>query len=280
MSEFFGRPHYESAAAAVRQRARGKPVIGLVLGSGLSSLADQVEGADVIPYDEIPHWPVTTVAGHAGQVVVGSLAGKQVMILQGRTHFYEGYPMSQVTLAVRVMTLLGVRTLIVTNAAGGINSSFAPGDLMLIRDHLNLPGLAGQNPLRGANDEQFGPRFPDMTQAYDADLRRLALEVAEGLGFRLQQGVYAFVSGPSYETPAELRLLRTLGADAVGMSTVPEVVVARHANMRVLGISSITNMALPDPADGVQLLHSDVLEIGRQIVPRLQQLVYGVISRL
>lgn len=280
MPEFFSRSHYESAAAAVRQRSRSKPTIGLVLGSGLSSLADQVEGADIIPYDEIPHWPASTVAGHVGQVVLGKLAGKTVMILQGRTHFYEGYPISQVTLAIRVMFLLGVRTLIVTNAAGGINRSFAPGDLMLIEDHLNLPGLAGQNPLRGANDEQFGPRFPDMTQAYDADLRRLALEVAAGLGFELRQGVYAFVAGPSYETPAELRLLQTLGADAVGMSTVPEVVTARHANMRVLGISSITNLAVPDPPAGAQLLHSDVLEIGRQIVPRLQQLVYGVISRL
>lgn len=280
MPEFFSRPHYESAAAAVRQYSSLQPAIGLVLGSGLSSLADQAEAADIIPYDEIPHWPASTVAGHAGQVVLGKLAGQTVMILQGRTHFYEGYPMSQVTLAVRVMHLLGVRTLIVTNAAGGINSSFAPGDLMLIQDHLNLPGLAGQNPLRGVNDEQFGPRFPDMTQAYDPDLRRVALEVAAELGISLRQGVYAFVAGPSYETPAELRLLRALGADAVGMSTVPEVVVARHAGMRVLGISSITNMARPDPPAGTQLLHAEVLEIGRQIVPRLQSLVYGVISRL
>ncbi len=280
MPEFFSRPHYESAAAAVRQYSSLQPTIGLVLGSGLSSLADQAEAADIIPYDEIPHWPASTVAGHAGQVVLGKLAGQTVMILQGRTHFYEGYPMSQVTLAVRVMYLLGIRTLIVTNAAGGINSSFAPGDLMLIQDHLNLPGLAGQNPLRGVNDEQFGPRFPDMTQAYDPDLRRVAQEVAAELGISLRQGVYAFVAGPSYETPAELRLLRALGADAVGMSTVPEVVVARHAGMRVLGISSITNMARPDPPAGTQLLHAEVLEIGRQIVPRLQSLVYGVISRL
>lgn len=278
MPEIFGRAQYEAAATAVRHASRHKPTVGLILGSGLSSLAEEVSNADIIPYDEIPHWPVSTVPGHVGQVVLGRLADQSVMVLQGRTHFYEGYPISQVTLAMRVMKLLGVRTLIVTNAAGGINASFTPGDLMLIKDHLNLPGLAGQNPLRGPNDELFGPRFPDMTEAYDLELRQLAHQIAVAMNLTLREGVYAFVGGPSYETPAELRFLRAVGADAVGMSTVPEVVVARHAGMRVLGISTITNMAVPDPTPGTTLQHDDVLQVGLQIVPRLRQLVMGVLN--
>jgi purine-nucleoside phosphorylase len=200
--------------------------------------------------------------------------------MQGRVHFYEGYSPNHITLPVRVMQILGIKTLILTNAAGGINETFTPGDLMLLRDHLNLPGMAGHNPLRGPNDDSFGPRFPDMVTPYDPGLRSLAHEVAGEEGFSLQEGVYAYVSGPNYESPAELRYLQIMGADAVGMSTVPSVLVARHAGMRVLGISTITNMALPDPPPGTVLSHEEVLETGKIVVPRLTALLHGIINRL
>jgi purine-nucleoside phosphorylase len=271
----------EAAVAAVRHHIGAqRPLIGLVLGSGLSSLADTIQDASIMPYDQIPHWPVSTVAGHGGRLVAGALEGQAVLALQGRAHFYEGYSMSQITFPVRVMHALGVKTLVVTNAAGGINPNFTPGDLMLIKDHLNLLGIAGHNPLRGANDESIGPRFPDMTQAYDTHLRHLAHEVALAAGFSLQEGVYAYVAGPSFETPAELRYLRIIGADAVGMSTVPSVVVARHAGMRVLGISTITNKADPDPAPGTTLTHNEVLDIGQRVIPQLTQLLRGILRRL
>ncbi|MCI0399179.1 MAG: purine-nucleoside phosphorylase [Chloroflexi bacterium] len=280
MPDFFTRVQIEGAAAIVRNRSRYQPTIGLVLGSGLNSLADSVENPDIIPYEQIPHWPISTVPGHAGRLILGQLEDKTVMVLQGRAHFYEGYPMSQVTLPVRVMQLLGIQTLILTNAAGGMNENFRPGDLMLIKDHLNLLGLAGENPLRGPNDDMAGPRFPGMTEAYDPELRQLAHESAAGEGFTLQEGIYAFVAGPSYETPAELRFLRLIGADAVGMSTVPSVVVARHAGMRVLGISTITNLALPDPPPGTQISHEEVLETGKMVIPHLTALIRGVLRRL
>jgi purine-nucleoside phosphorylase len=280
MSEFFARVQYEGAAAIIRNRSRYQPTVGLVLGSGLSSLADEITHADIIPYNQIPHWPISTVAGHEGRLILGRLEGKVVMVLQGRSHYYEGYTLSQITLPVRVMQILGIQNLIVTNAAGGLNESFVPGDLMLLNDHLNLPGLGGQNPLRGPNDETTGPRFPDMTQPYDAGMRQLAHETAAENSYELREGVYAYVAGPSYETPAELRYLRLIGADAVGMSTVPEVVVARHAGMRVLGISTITNLAMPDPPPGYTLSHAEVLETGRQVIPRLVQLIHGVVRRL
>jgi purine-nucleoside phosphorylase len=280
MADFVTRLQCEEAAAAIRQRSRYRPTVGLILGSGLSSLADAVSPADVVEVEEIPHWPQSTVAGHAGRLVLGQLEGKEILVVQGRVHFYEGYPIDRVTLPARLMSLMGVETLIVTNAAGGMNESFAPGDLMLIQDHLNLPGMAGHNPLRGPNDDIAGPRFPDMTTPYDPQLRRLANETADELGFSLQEGVYAFVAGPSYETPAELRFLRFAGADAVGMSTVPEVVVARHAGIRVLGISTITNLALPDPPPGQVLSHDEVLEAGRRVIPRLTALIRGVLRRL
>jgi purine-nucleoside phosphorylase len=280
MAEFVSRRQCEEAVAVVRQRSAYKPTVGLILGSGLSSLADAVTDADVIAADDIPHWPQSTVAGHAGRLVLGQLEGREILVVQGRVHFYEGYAIDRLTLPARLMALLGVETLIVTNAAGGINESFSAGDLMLIRDHLNLPGMAGHNPLRGPNDDLAGPRFPDMTAPYDPELRRLAHETAVELGFSLQEGVYAFVAGPSYETPAELRFLRRGGADAVGMSTVPEVIVARHAGMRVLGISTITNLALPDPPPGQVLSHDEVLEAGRLVIPRLSALIRGVLRRL
>ncbi len=280
MNKFISAEQVNAAAEAVRQQTKHQPTIGLVLGSGLSGLANEVEEADIIPYDQIPNWPVSTVPGHSGRLVIGKLSGQTVLVQQGRAHYYEGYSMAQITLAVRVMRALGIETVIVTNAAGGINRNFTPGDLMLISDHLNMVGMAGENPLRGPNDESAGPRFPDMTRPYDPGLRQLASQVAEDAGVALQQGVYAYVAGPSFETPAELRFLHGIGADAVGMSTVPTVIVARHAGIRVLGISTITNKAILDPdSDGV-VSHEEVLETGALIIPQLTALIRGVLARL
>lgn len=270
----------ETAVATIRQHTRYQPTVGLVLGSGLSELANSIEEPDVIAYDQIPGWPQSTVVGHSGRLVIGQLEGKTVLVQQGRAHYYEGYGMEQITLPVRVMRALGIQTLIVTNAAGGINPTFSPGDLMLIADHINFLGLAGLNPLRGPNDESIGPRFPDMIGTYTPSLRQLAHQVAAANNFALQEGTYAYVAGPSFETPAELRFLRTVGADAVGMSTVPTVVVARHAGLKILGISSITNMAVPDPKPGTVLDHEEVLETGKQIIPRLTVLLKGILQQL
>jgi purine-nucleoside phosphorylase len=278
MAEFFTRIQMEGAAAIIRNRSRYQPTVGLVLGSGLSELANEVKFPDIIPTEQIPHWPVSTVAGHSGRLILGRLEEKVVMVVQGRAHFYEGYSMDQITLPVRVMHILGIQTLIVTNAAGGLNESFTPGDVMLIKDHINLPGMAGNNPLRGPNDSSVGPRFPDMTEAYNKPLQELARNTAVEAGFKLQEGTYAFVAGPSYETPAELRFLRMMGADAVGMSTVPSVLVARHAGMRVLGLSTITNMAIPDKVKNVN--HDEVLQVGKTAVPRLKSLLQGIIRQL
>lgn len=270
----------EIAAQAIRHQTIYRPTVGLVLGSGLSELANSIQDPDIIPYDRIPGWPQSTVVGHSGRLVIGTLEGKTVLVQQGRAHYYEGYDMDQITLPVRVMHALGIEVLIVTNAAGGINADFNPGDLMLITDHINFLGLAGQNPLRGPNDEAIGPRFPDMIGTYDLKLRKLAHETAVANNFTLQEGTYAYVAGPSFETPAELRFLRTVGADAVGMSTVPTVVVARHAGMRLLGISSITNKAVPDPEPGTVLDHEEVLETGKQIIPKLTALLRGILQQL
>jgi purine-nucleoside phosphorylase len=280
MSELIPQTYIEEAATAVRQLTRYQPTIGLVLGSGLSGLADEIEAPDVIPFEAIPHWPVSTVQGHSGRLVIGQLEGKTVLVQQGRAHFYEGYSPAQITLPVRVMRALGIQTIILTNAAGGINRNFSAGDLMLIKDHINFVGLAGNNPLRGPNDETVGPRFPDVTNAYTPALRELAQETAVSLNLTLHEGVYAYVAGPSFETPAELRFLHMVGADAVGMSTVPTVIVAAHAGMRVLGISSITNKAILDPATGAEVSHEEVLEIGKIIVPRLTQLIHGILPKL
>lgn len=278
MAEFFTRVQMEGAAAIIRNRSRYQPTVGIVLGSGLSAVANEVQFPDIIPTDQIPHWPVSTVSGHSGRLILGRLEGKVVMVVQGRAHFYEGYSMDQITLPIRVMHILGIQTLIVTNAAGGLNEAFAPGDIMLIKDHINLPGMAGNNPLRGPNDPSVGPRFPDMTEAYNRDLQQLAQDTAVSENFSLQEGVYAYVAGPTYETPAELRFLRQMGADAVGMSTVPSVLVARHAGMRVLGLSTITNMAIPDKVKNVT--HDEVLEVGRTAIPRLKALLQGVVRQL
>lgn len=278
--EFFGRAEFEAAAEVVRERTRHRPRIGIVLGSGLGALADAVEDADVIPYREIPNWPISTVVGHVGQLHIGHLESVPVMVMRGRSHFYEGYPMSQITLPIRVMQLMGVEVVFLTNAAGGLNKAFVPGDLMLIIDHLNLIGMTGANPLRGPNDETLGERFPDMSCVYDPKLRRLALEAAGEAGIEPRQGIYVCLSGPSYETPADIRFLRAIGADAVGMSTVPEATVSRHGGLRVLGISGITNAAIDEIAGEHETSHTEVLEIGAIIAPKLEAVLRGVLRKV
>ena len=277
---FFTRKQIEEAVAVVRAHTLRRPRVGLVLGSGLGALAEAVERADVIPYSDIPYFPPATVEGHAGRLVIGALEGQSVIVMQGRSHYYEGCSMQQVTLPVRVMQLLGVEILIVTNAAGGLSPEFRPGDLMLIADHINLIGMAGLSPLRGPNDPTLGPRFPDMSQAYDAGLRELALRVAAERNIKLHQGVYICLAGPSFETPADLRFLRKIGADAVGMSTVPEVTVARHGGIKVLGVSGISNVAAIEPGSAPPTTHEEVLQAGPVIVPKLMTLIRGVLKAL
>jgi purine-nucleoside phosphorylase len=252
--------------------------VGLILGSGLNALAASVENAQIIPFRELPHWPLSTVTGHSGQLVVGEWEGRPVFVMQGRVHYYEGYSMSQVTLPVRVMQALKIEILVVTNAAGGINPDFVPGDVMLITDHLNLVGMAGLNPLIGPNLDEIGPRFPDMSQAYDRSLADLARDAAKQAGIPLRAGVYAGLSGPSFETPADLRFLRGAGADAVGMSTVPEVTVARHGGQRVLGFSGISNKANLDGS--TVTTHEEVMEAGRVITPKMEKIIRGVLRSL
>ncbi len=268
----------EAAAAYIKRQTQHQPKIGLILGSGLSPLADEVENADFIPYETIPNFPVSGVAGHAGRLVIGQLAGKSVLVMQGRTHFYEGYSPQQITLPVRVMHLLGIETLFVTNAAGGVNPNFQAGDLMLITDHINMIGFGGNNPLRGPNLAQIGPRFPSMTHAYNQDLLALARQVSEAQDISLQEGVYICLAGPSFETPAEIRFLHTIGVDAVGMSTVPEVIVANHSGIQVLGISSITNVAIHDTSSEAETTHEEVLETGQIVVPKLIALLKGILQ--
>ena len=276
----FSAADYAQTADYIRQHTRHQPEIALILGSGLGSLADSVEDADTIPYEVLPNWPLSTVIGHSGRLVIGRLEGRPILVMQGRAHFYEGYSMAAVTFPIRVMHQLGIRTLLVTNAAGGIDPTYAAGDLMLIQDHLNLPGMAGNNPLRGPNNESFGPRFPGMTNAYNRALRRLARAVAQEEAIPLHEGVYCYLAGPSFESPAEIRMLHIWGAQAVGMSTAPEVVVAVHAGMRVLGVSGISNSCISDPASEENPNHEEVLEAGQAIVPRLIGLLRGVLRRL
>ena len=271
------RADYQKSAQFIAQRTRHKPTIGLVLGSGLSGLADEIAQADVIPYGEIPNFPISTVQGHSGALVMGNLSGKVVMAMRGRAHFYEGYTMQQITLPIRVMREMGVEMLIVTNAAGGVNPNFRAGDLMLITDHINLVGMGGNSPLRGANDESLGPRFPNMTHAYDPALRDAARSVARELNLQLQEGVYIMLAGPSFESPADVRFIRAIGADAVGMSTVPEVIVARHGGMRVFGVCLISN-SLAHGHDKVS--HEEVLAAGKAAVPQMAGLVKGLLAQL
>jgi purine-nucleoside phosphorylase len=276
----FTLTHYDEAAAYIRSRTRHTPTIGLVLGSGLGPLAEQIEAADKIPYGDIPHFPVSTVHGHAGRLVIGQLAGATVCAMQGRFHFYEGYSLSQVTLPVRVMKRLGINTLILTNAAGGVNPNFAVGDIMIMDDHINLVGMTGHNPLMGPNLEEFGTRFPPLNRAYTRRLRQLTDAVAAEQGMTLQHGVYTWLSGPNFETPAEIRMLRTLGTDAVGMSTVPEAIVAHHAGMEVLALSTITNICIDVLDADNEPTHEEVTTAGKIIVPRLTQLLMGVLGKL
>ena len=268
----------DQVSDAVRTRVNVKPRIGIILGSGLNDLAASVTSAVPIPYGELPHWPVSTVEGHIGRLVIGELEGQPVFVMQGRIHFYEGYSMGQVTLPVRVMQRLGIEIMIVTNAAGGVNPDFVPGDVMLITDNLNLMGMSGLNPLMGPNLDEFGPRFPDMSQSYDKELGAIARKVANKQGIILREGIYCGLSGPSFESPADLRFLRLAGTDAVGMSTVPEVIVARHGGLRVLGLSGISNKA---NLDGSTITtHQEVIEAGKIITPKMETIIRGVLKAI
>jgi purine-nucleoside phosphorylase len=257
------------------ERVTSLPELGIILGSGLGAFADLVKDEVVIPYKEIPHFPTSTVEGHAGQLVFGKVEGRPIVVMQGRFHYYEGYTMQEVTFPIRVMQVLGVTGLVVTNAAGGINPAFRSGDLILIKDHLNL---MGENPLRGANLSSLGPRFPDLSEGYDLEWRQKALALAREYGIRPQEGVYAAMSGPNYETPAEIRYLGSVGADMVGMSTVPEVIVANHGGMQVLGISCVTNMAAG--ILGQKLSHAEVMETSARIEKQFVQFVQALVRVL
>jgi purine-nucleoside phosphorylase len=268
----------DEAADAVRKRTAYKPGVALILGSGLNGLAESVQEPDIIPFGDLPYMPVSTVHGHAGQLVIGELEGQIVFVMQGRVHFYEGYPMTQVTLPVRIMQRLGIEMLVVTNAAGGVNPDFVPGDVMLITDNLNLIGMTGNNPLFGPNIDEIGPRFPDMSRAYDRELMSKARKAAAEENIQLREGVYCALSGPSFEGPADLRFLRMAGADAVGMSTVHEVIVARHGNMRVLGLSGISNKANLDGS--TVTTHEEVIEAGKVITPKMEKIIRHVLRSL
>lgn len=278
MTKFVTLEQIDQASDSIRGRTSYKPRVGIILGSGLNELAASVQKADTIPYADLPNWPVSTVHGHAGRLVIGDLEGQSVLVMQGRVHFYEGYSMSQVTLPVRVMIRLGLEIMIVTNAAGGVNPDFVPGDVMLITDNLNLMGMSGANPLMGPNIDELGPRFPDMSQAYDHSLMTSARASASENKILLREGVYCGLSGPSFESPADLRYLRLAGADAVGMSTVPEVIVARHGGLRVLGFSGISNKANLDGS--TVTTHEEVIEAGQVITPKMEKIIRGVLRSL
>lgn len=265
----------QESADYIRAKVGHKPTIAIILGSGLGDLADEIQNSVKIPYTGIPHFPISTVVGHEGQLVIGELEGKTILAMQGRFHYYEGYPMTDVTYAIRVMKMIGIEQLIVTNAAGAVDPSFVPGDLMLITDHINL---SGSNPLIGRNMEHFGVRFPDLSNAYSLGLRNIALEVAKEEEIDLKEGVYTFMSGPTYETPAEVRMVRLMGGDAVGMSTAPEVIVAVHSGIEVVGISCLTNMAagiLNQP-----LNHEEVVETSQRVKVKFTTLIKGLLGRM
>ncbi|XP_020622615.1 purine nucleoside phosphorylase-like [Orbicella faveolata] len=273
----------EEICKTILNQTAHRPTIGIICGTGLSSLGDIVDDKVCIPYEKIKHFPKSTVQGHAGQFVLGTLKGKSVAMMQGRTHLYEGYTVGQITLPVRVMVHLGIKTLIVTNAAGGLNQSYNVGDIMIVKDHINLAGLTGESPLRGVNDERFGPRFPALSDAYDRSLVKTVLQTAQDLGYKhfVREGVYAAQVGPAFETPAECRFLSMVGADAVGMSTVHEVVIARHAGIKVLGISLITNVAVMGYGEnGTAANHMEVLETGKKRSADMQKLVSTVVGKI
>jgi purine-nucleoside phosphorylase len=269
------RQQIQEATSVLRQKTRIEPEIGVILGTGLGGLAEEIEKEAVISYTEIPHFPVSTVESHAGRLIFGHLGGKRVMAMQGRFHYYEGYTMKQITFPVRVMKALGCHTLVVSNACGGLNPLFSAGDLMIITDHVNL---LGDNPLIGPNDDNLGPRFPDMSEPYTTALIALAEQVALEEKLRVQKGVYVALPGPNLETRAEYRFLRYIGADVVGMSTAPEVIVAVHANMRVLGISVITDSCLPDALEPVDI--AKILAVAREAEPHLTRLMKRVIEMM
>ena len=263
------------SAKYIEERIEFKPEIGIILGSGLGGLADIIENPTFIKYEDIPSFPVSTVEGHAGRLVIGELSGKKVIAMQGRFHFYEGYPIQDVVFPIRVMGEIGIESLIVTNAAGGVNTDFVPGDLMIIDDHINF---AGTNPLIGPNLDEKGPRFPDMSKAYDVEYKELAEKCAKELNIDIKKGVYGWFTGPTYETPSEVKMARILGADAAGMSTAPEVIVANHEKIRVLGISCITNMAsgiLDQP-----LLHEEVVEVSLMVKEKFEGLVTEILKNM
>jgi purine-nucleoside phosphorylase len=269
------RQHMQEAVEVIRLTTQSSPTVGIILGTGLGELADHIELECAIPYENIPHFPLSTVESHRGRLLFGRLAGRPVVAMQGRFHYYEGYTLQQVTFPVRVLYALGVRQLIVSNAAGGLNPLFRRGDLMIIVDHINL---MGDNPLVGPNDDTLGPRFPDMSEPYSQRLIALAEEIALELRLKVQKGVYVALTGPSLETRAEYRFLRLIGADAVGMSTVPEVIVARHMNMEVFGLSIITDECFPDALQPLSL--EDVLEAARQAEPKMTRLITELVARM
>jgi purine-nucleoside phosphorylase len=274
------RADYDRAASIIRSRTTLQPKIGLVLGSGLGGLADTLDDRVVVPYSDIPGWPESTVQGHSGNLVIGRLEGQPVVAQQGRAHFYEGYTAQQITFPIRVMHALGVETVILTNAAGGLNPAYQVGDLMLFNDHINFVGMVGNNPLMGPNDDTLGPRFLGLAQTYDRDLRMRAKRVAQDAGIVLHEGVYVCLSGPQFETPAEVRMLRMLGADAVGMSTVHEVLVARHMGMRVMAYSGITNRAIDQVDTELETNHEEVLDAGKVLVPKLTAILRGLLQSM
>lgn len=275
MQNFISLVKIDEIVQKIKNQTALHPVVGIILGSGLNGLADSVQNAVYIAYSDLPNFPVSTVHGHVGRFVIGELEGKPVLVMQGRIHYYEGYTMGEITLPVRVMQRLGIPTMIVTNAAGGVHPDFIPGDVMLITDQINLMGMSGLNPLMGPNLDEIGPRFPDMSQPYDRALGDIARKVAKENGITLREGIYVGLSGPSFESPADLRFLRLAGADAVGMSTVPEVIVARHGGMRVLGLSGISNKA---NLDGSTITtHEEVIEAGKVITPKAEKIIRGVL---
>lgn len=278
MQNFISLAQIDEVTNLIQKQISIQPTVGLILGSGLNGLADSIQNPTLIPYSDLPNFPISTVHGHAGRFVIGELEGTPVIVMQGRIHYYEGYTMGQVTLPVRVMHRLGVHSLFVTNAAGGVNENFIPGDVMLITDQLNLMGMSGLNPLMGPNLDEIGPRFPDMSQPYDREYCETARAIAKQNNMTLREGIYAGLSGPSFESPADLRFLRLAGADAVGMSTVPEVIVARHGGMRVLGLSGISNKANLDGS--TVTTHEEVIEAGRVITPKIETLVRGMLRSI
>lgn len=277
MTTHFSLDQIDEAVTALKARTKLRPRVAIILGSGLNDLAESIQTPEAIPFGRLPHFPISTVVGHAGRLVLGTLETRSVMVMQGRIHFYEGYSMAEVTLPIRVMQRFGIETLIVTNAAGGVNPEFSAGEVMLITDHLNFLGMIGNNPLMGPNYDEIGPRFPDMSQPYDRGLCGLAREVASSNQILLREGVYAGLSGPSFEGPADLRFLRLAGADAVGMSTVPEVLVARHGGLRVLGFSGISNKANLDGS--TVTTHEEVIQAGKVIAPKIGKLIAGVLQK-